>query len=208
MRIQTVLGPIDPSALGPTMMHEHTFFDIETNLGSYDAIVDDEGMLADELGVYAAAGGAGLVDVTPSALGRNPAGLARLARATGLHVVMGGGWYRGEYHTDDVRTLSANQLADVLIREFSDGIGDTGVSPGILGELGTGRGAIRATEERTFPGAARAQRQVGFSISTHTTHYGELALEQVALLRAEGVPVDRIVVGHVGERRGAADVLA
>src|SRR3954451_4429649 len=174
MRIQTVLGPIDPSALGPTMMHEHTFFDIETNLGSYDAIVDDEGMLVDELLVYASAGGSGLVDVTPPALGRNPAGLARLAQATGMHIVMGAGWYRGEYHTDDVRSLSANQLADGLIREFRDGIGETGVSPGILGELGTGRGGIRATEKRAFRAAARAQREVGFSISTHTTHYGEL----------------------------------
>ncbi len=49
---------------------------------------------------------------------------------------------------------------------------------------------------------------MGFSISTHTTHYGELAFEQIRLLREEGVPLDRIVIGHVGERRSAADVLA
>jgi phosphotriesterase-related protein len=208
MPIQTVLGPIHPAALGQTLMHEHTFFDIEVSPGAYDAIVDDEAILADELRAYAAAGGSGLVDLTPPALGRNPAGMARLAAATGLNVVMGAGWYRGEYHPDDVRTHSANELADALVREFRDGVGDTGIRPGILGELGTGRHAIRATEERTFRAAARAQREVGFSISTHTTHYGELALEQIALLRAEGVPVDRIVIGHVGERRGATDVLA
>lgn len=208
MQVQTVLGPIDPASLGPTLMHEHTFFDVELGPGGYDAIVDDEGMLVDELRSFGAAGGSGLVDVTPPALGRNPAGLARLAAATGLNIVMGGGWYRGEYHTDDVRTKSANELADAIVREFRAGVGDTGVKPGIFGELGTGRGAIRATEERAFRAAARAQREVGFSISTHTTHYGELAFEQIRLLGEEGVPVDRIVVGHVGERRGAADVLA
>jgi phosphotriesterase-related protein len=208
VKIQTVLGPIDPAALGPTLMHEHTFFDVETSPGGYDAIVDDDAMLADELSALVRAGGSGLVDLTPPALGRNPAGLARLARATGLHVVMGAGWYRGEYHTEDVRTRSANQLADLLVDEFRDGVGDTGVRPGILGELGTGRGAIRASEERAFRAAARAQREVGFAISTHTTHYGELAFEQIRLLREEGVPIDRIVIGHLGERRGAADVLA
>jgi phosphotriesterase-related protein len=208
MPIQTVLGPIDPASLGPTLMHEHTFFDVETSPGGYDAIVDDESMLREELRLHAGAGGSGLVDLTPPALGRNPAGIARLAAATGLNIVMGAGWYRGEYHTDDVRTRSVNELADALVREFRTGVGETGVRPGILGELGTGRGAIRASEERAFRAAARAQREVGFSISTHTTHYGELAFEQIRLLREEGVPVDRIVIGHVGERRGAADVLA
>jgi phosphotriesterase-related protein len=207
MQIQTVLGPIDPGSLGPTMMHEHTFFDVETAPGGYDAIVDDEGLLI-ELRHYTTAGGSGVVDPTVPAIGRNPEGLARLASASGLNIVMGAGWYRGEYHTDDVRTLSANELADGLVREFRVGVGESGVKPGILGELGTGRGAIRASEERAFRAAARAQREVGFSISTHTTHYGELAFEQIRLLREEGVPVERIVIGHLGERRGAADVLA
>ncbi len=208
MQIQTVLGPIAPEALGPTMMHEHTFFDVETGPGGYDAIVDDEAMLADELRAYTAAGGSGLVDLTVPAIGRNPDGLARLARASGVHIVMGAGWYRHEYHPEEIRACSADQLADMIVREFRGGVGEEGVRPGILGELGTGRRAIRAGEERAFRAAARAQREVGFSISTHTTHYGELALDQVALLRSEGVPVERIVVGHLGERRGAADVLA
>jgi phosphotriesterase-related protein len=208
MMIQTVLGPIDPGSLGPTMMHEHTFFDVETAPGGYDAIVDDETLLVDELRAYAAAGGSGLVDLTVPAIGRNPAGLQRLAEATGLQIIMGAGWYRGEYHTDDVRTRSVNELADGLVREFRQGADGTGVRPGILGELGTGRGAVRASEERAFRAAARAQRELGFTISTHTTHYGELAFEQIRLLREEGVPVERIVIGHLGERRGAADVLA
>jgi phosphotriesterase-related protein len=121
---------------------------------------------------------------------------------------MGAGWYRHEYHPDEIRAKSVNQLADGLIREFRDGVGETGVKPGILGELGTGRHAMTAGEERAFRAAARAQRDVGYSISTHTTHYGELAFDQIRLLRSEGVPVERIVIGHIGERRGAADMLA
>jgi phosphotriesterase-related protein len=48
---------------------------------------------------------------------------------------------------------------------------------------------------------------VGFSISTHTTHYGELAFEQIAVFREEGVLMERVVIGHLGEYAGAADVL-
>ena len=29
MKVHTVLGLVDPATIGPTMMHEHTIFDIE-----------------------------------------------------------------------------------------------------------------------------------------------------------------------------------
>ena len=73
--------------------------------------------------------------------------------------------------------------------------------------MGTDRRYISPREERAFRAVARAQRRIGFSISTHTTHYGDLAFEQIALLREEGVPNERIVIGHVGERFGAKDVM-
>jgi phosphotriesterase-related protein len=42
---------------------------------------------------------------------------------------------------------------------------------------------------------------------THTTHFGELALEQIALLREEGVPADRIVISHLGDRHDTTELL-
>ena len=133
--------------------------------------------------------------------GRNPAGLRRLAEATGLHLIMGAGWYRERVYPREVYERSTNQLADQIVREFADGADGTGVKPGIIGELGTERFHITPAEERVFRAGARAQRATGAAITTHTTHFGDLALEQVALLREEGVPSDRIIVGHVGERR-------
>ena len=47
-----------------------------------------------------------------------------------------------------------------------------------------------------------AQRSTGVAIWTHATNGGDLALEQVELLASEGVPADRIVVSHVGDRIG------
>lgn len=210
MHVHTVRGPIEPDQLGVTLMHEHTFCDLWEWGGrqDYNAIVDDEQLLVDELGCYRTAGGAALVDVTPDGVGRNPTGLQRLAESTGLHLVMGSGWYRERVYPSFVRSLSTNKLADRIVREFGDGVGDSGVRPGIIGELGTERFCITPDEERVFRAAARAQRTVGATISTHTTHFGDLALDQVELLREEGVPPERIVIGHLGERRGAADILA
>jgi phosphotriesterase-related protein len=210
MYIQTVLGPIEPESLGTTMMHEHTFCDLWEWGGrrDYDGIVDDEELLVEELAMYRTAGGAGVVDLTSEGIGRNPAGLRRVAEATGLQIVMGCGWYRERVYPQFVRDLTANALADRLIAELNHGVDGTGVRPGVIGELGTERFQITALEERVFRAAARAQRATGVAISTHTTHFGDLALEQVALLRDEGVAAERIIVGHLGERRNARDVLA
>jgi predicted metal-dependent phosphotriesterase family hydrolase len=209
VKVHTVLGEIDPSELGTTMMHEHTYMDFEPALGNYDAIVNDEQKLVSELRLYREAGGSAIADVTPSHLGRNPRGMARISDASGVHIVMGGGWYRHEYHPDEVANTSTNALAEKLVREFTDGVAGTGIKPGLLGELGTGRGPVMSLgEERAFRAAGRAQREIGFCISTHTTHYGELAFEQIGVLREEGVPDDRIIIGHLGEYVGADDVIA
>lgn len=203
MRIQTVLGPVDPAALGPTMMHEHTFFDIEAVPGSYDAVVSDAGLLAAELTSYREAAGAGaaIVDLTTDTIGRNPAGLADLARRTGVHIVMGAGWYRERVYPPEIATTATNDLAELLVRELVVGVGDTGIRPGFIGEIGTERGVISPAEERVFRAAARASRRTGCPILTHTTHSGELALEQIALLGEEGVPPTRIIISHLGDRR-------
>ena len=210
MPIQTVTGAIAPESLGTTLMHEHTFCDLWEWGGRYEynSIVDDEALLAEELTIYREAGGTALVDVTTMGAGRNPAGLRRLAEATGLHLIMGAGWYRERVYPGEVYELSTNQLADRLIGEFADGADGTGVQPGIIGELGTERFHISPAEERVFRAGARAQRQIGAAITTHTTHFGDLALEQVELLLEEGVRPDRIVIGHVGERRNVQLELA
>ena len=210
MHIQTVTGPIEPEQLGITLMHEHTLVDLWEWGGrmGYDAVVDDERLLADELGLYRDAGGTAVVDVTNIGDGRNPAGLRRLAEATGLHLIMGSGWYRERIYPKYIYERSVNQLADMVIQEFRAGVDGTGVRPGIIGEIGTERFHVTPAEERVFRACARAQRELGATITTHTTHLGELASQQIKLLTEEGVPPERIIIGHVGAHRDAADVLA
>src|SRR5690242_19166317 len=168
---------------------------------SYDNVLDDECLAAQEIRRFRAAGGASVVDCTTVGLRRNPAALARISEETGVHIVMGAGWYREKVYPPCIHEMSTRELAGILVAEIETGAEGTGVRAGIIGEIGTERFHITPAQERVFRAAARARNRTGVSIWTHTTHFGELALEQIALLTEEGVSPERIVISHLGDRR-------
>ncbi|MEW5977686.1 MAG: hypothetical protein AB1898_17975 [Acidobacteriota bacterium] len=203
MIIMTVNGPIAPEEAGFVLSHEHLLCDLWPIVRSYDGILHDENLAATELSRYREAGGRTVVEVSSIGLGRNPQGLRRISKATGVHVVMGSAWYREEVYPACVYELDTNALARKIIEDITLGAEGSDIQAGVIGEIGTERYHITPAQERVFRASARAQRQTGVSIWTHTTHFGELALEQIALLREEGVPSSRIVISHLGDRFGA-----
>jgi phosphotriesterase-related protein len=200
MSIITVQGPITESKLGVTLSHEHLLCDLWKVVKNYSAILDDEELAVAELLHYKSLGGNSVVDATSVGLGRNPLALQRIAKACGLNVIMGSGWYRECTYPPYVLEMDANSLADIIVKDITVGADGTGVRAGMVGEIGTERYHISPAQERVFRASARAQRRTGVSIWTHTTHFGELALDQIALLREEGVPSDRIVISHLGDQ--------
>ena len=64
-----------------------------------------------EVTVFREAGGSVLIAVTPVGVGRNPAGLRRLAEASDLQIVMGAGRYREPAFPREVFELGTNRLA-------------------------------------------------------------------------------------------------
>jgi phosphotriesterase-related protein len=204
----TVRGPIDPADLGVTLSHDHVLLDGWGVFRNYAVIMDDEDTAAAELRLYRAAGGRTVCDPTNGGLGRDPEGLRRVSEAADVHIVMGAGWYREVVYPPSLDLRSTDGIANELVRELTVGVGATGVRPGFIGEIGTERGAISPLEERVFRAAGRAHRRTGCPILTHTTHMGELALEQLALLAEEGVPAERVIVSHLGDRRDQRPLLA
>lgn len=206
-RVMTVAGPVAPEDLGVTLSHDHILFDGWGIRQTYELILDDERIAEEELLAFRAAGGGAICDPTNIGIGRDPEALLRLSRATGVHVLMGAGWYREMVYPDTISSTSTNDLAELLIAEVRDGVDGTGIRPGFIGEIGTERGAISPAEERVFRAAARAHRRTGIPLLTHTTHWGELALEQLDLLAEEGVDLDAVIVSHLGDRRGIDHIL-
>jgi len=199
-KIITVNGIIERKDLGFTLSHEHLVMDFFSYQGSYNDILDDEKMMIWELEHYIRAGGKSLVDCTNIGLKRNPLAIRRIATATNANIIMGSGWYREAVYPAYIRERGPNELADFIVREIELGADGTDVRAGMIGEIGTEKDFISPAQERVFRGSARAQRRTGVSIWTHTTHFGSLALEQISLLQEEGVPTNRIVISHLGDR--------
>jgi predicted metal-dependent phosphotriesterase family hydrolase len=197
--VQTVLGRIDPGQLGWTLPHEHTAIALWhiANRWDYWELRRDEPVIVEELGAFAAAGGSAVVDLTLAGVGRDPAWLARISRATGLHVVMGSGWYRDAYYPAEalIDRRSVDDLADEIAREATIGVGESGIRAGIIGEIGTDKPWLSAREERVHRAAARAARRTGLAITTHAVQ-SAVGLDQLTVFDEEGADLTRVIIGH------------
>jgi phosphotriesterase-related protein len=197
--VQTVLGPIDPATLGFTLPHEHTQIALWQIPARWDywQLTRDEPVILEELAAFRAAGGSGLVDLTVAGVGRDPDWLAGLARSSGLHLVMGCGWYRTAYYPAEalIDRRTVDDLADELVREATEGVGRTGIRPGIIGEIGTDKPWLTALEERVHRAAARAARRTGLAITTHGV-LSPVGLAQLRVFEEEGADPGRVIIGH------------
>jgi len=198
-RVQTVLGPIDPSELGWVLPHEHTAIALWhiPNRWDYWELRRDEAVITEELVAFRTAGGGTLVDLTLDGVGRDAEWLARVARATGLNTVMGAGWYREAYYPAETRVdrRSVDSLADEIVRDAIEGVGAGSIRAGIIGEIGTDKPWLSAREERVHRAAARAARRTGLAITTHSVQ-SRVGLDQLDVFEAEGADPTRVVVGH------------
>ena len=108
------------------------------------------------------------------------------------------------------RGLDADGLADLMVREIVEGIGETGVTCGVIGEIGLtgipkghGRrkvGPMTPEEEKVLRAAARASLRTGVTVSVHLDPIEpRAALPAIDVLAEEGVEPGRIVLGHMDQ---------
>lgn len=191
----TVLGPIPADELGVTLPHEHLLCDLARVTHRREEQLSDLELAVTEVRRFRSAGGATVVDVTNRHLGRDPVALRTISEATGLRIVMGCGWYREPFYDREVFERTTDHLADDIVDEFSRGVGDTGIRPGIIGEIGCDLHYLSPAEERSFRAAARAHQRTGLTITTHALR-APVGLAQLDLLIEEHVDPRRVIVGH------------
>jgi len=197
--VMTVSGPMPPERIGFTLPHEHTSCSPElapTRSEPFDYEADFE-LMVSELRDFRRRGGSCVVDLSSEGLGRDPIRLRTLSSSTNLFIVMGTGWYRESFYPPgaDIDRRSADELAAHIVAEVRDGVDGSGVRPGIIGEIGTDRAWLSPREERVHRAAARAARQTGLAIVTHSLR-SRIGLDQLALFEAEGADPGRVLVGH------------
>jgi len=227
LQAMTVLGPVPGRDLGITLPHEHLlvrvpqFVELDDvtlrarqeepvtmeNLGwvrqywTYNA--DNLRMTSEELAIaevsrFVAAGGSTLIDVTVPGLGRDPAALARIARAARLNIVMACGAYHVKSHPASVHTSSEEQLVDTWVAETRDGVGNTGIRPGII-KVGC-TWPLHPDEAKALRAAAAVQRRTGLAITLHPGRDRAAPAQIARLLADQGADLRRVVMGHLDGR--------
>ncbi|HMM22537.1 MAG TPA: hypothetical protein PKA10_17580 [Selenomonadales bacterium] len=191
---------------GITYAHEHVTVDLSGVKGDIDCRLDCQGETIAEFRRLKALGVANVIDVTNRGMGRNVEYVQQVAARTGIHVVSATGYYKEPFLPEEVYALDEKALADIMIAEILEGIDGTGIRAGIIGEIGASQDRITPAEAKVFAAAARAHRETGRPISTHTT-LGRLGLEQVDLLQRQGVDLAKVIIGHADLSGDAAYVL-
>ena len=189
--LNTVLGLINADQIGGTMSHVHLTINIlcwhQTpdsgvlrglseskitlqNLGlvKRNAMLFKDNLVQDDLDLtirevmeYKLAGGQTLINVDLPGMGRDPLVLQKIARATGLNIVASTGWYIQASHPPEIADKNIEELAEIMIKEITVGIGDTGIKAGNIGEIavsGLPHEPFQPGEEKVLRAASRAQK--------------------------------------------------
>ena len=187
----TVNGAVEPAELGRTLPHEHILVDfIGANSVSKSRYNRDSAAEAVTpfLQDLAEAGGNTLIECTPNYLSRDPILLKQLSESTGLHLLTNTGYYgdeAGKFLPEHVYELSAKELSEIWIKEWTDGIEGTGIKPGFI-KLRIDRFPISETGKKLLHAASLTHKASGLTIGIHTAN-GKTALRQLEILKSHGI---------------------
>jgi len=194
-QINSVLGPIDSSDLGFTLMHEHVMVAASGLSKSYPDLLGpnrEERAIAC-LKKAKAAGINTLLDATTFDLGRDPELLRHVAFESGVNLINVTGWW-----LDVPRFMlgvGANQMADEFIRDINEGFRGTDIKAGMLKCAADFEG-VTPPLETMARAVARAHLQTGVPIMVHSYPTGHVAKRQIEIFREEGVDLTRVKIDH------------
>ena len=204
--VETVRGPVDLAALGPTLMHEHVFVMQPEPLQNYghlwgESYWDEDERVADAVAKLRRLRDGGittLVDPTVLGIGRHIPRIQRINEQVDLNIIVATGVYAFlelpgflSYRDDDV-------ITEIFVREINHGIDDTGVKAAFL-KCAVERHGVTGDNPRILASIAAASNETGAPIMVHTNaaaRTGLLALEELV---GHGVDPGRIVIAHAGD---------
>ncbi len=225
-KVQTVLGTIDPGELGVTLAHEHLLVDLsplrkppkeasarriynstvslETlgHIRHYGALVAENDRLDDietaieEVNLFKQHGGSSIVEATNIGLARDPVGLARIAHASGLNIIMGASYYVDALHPPDMDSRTEDDIVAEIVSDITEGVGDSDIRSGIIGEVGCSW-PLTDNERKVLRASGRAQALTGAPILIHPGR-NELAPEEcLQILGDVGADLGKTVMAHM-----------
>ncbi|MFC0264747.1 phosphotriesterase family protein [Fontibacter flavus] len=200
-KIITVEGDIKPDAMGITLIHEHVLVDfIGADSTGFHRWDKDEvvSFLTPYIEDAKKRGVRTMVECTPSFLGKDPELLKMLSEKTGMQFLTNVGFYgavSGKYLPPYAKEATAEELADIWVKEFVEGIGDTGIKPGFI-KISVNEGAVLSEmDQKLVKAAALTHLQTGLLIVSHTGIW-KTANPQIELLKSMKVDPQNFVWVH------------
>ena len=199
-QIITVTGPIETSALGITLEHEHVLVDFMGAEKVKQPQYDIEQALDTLLPYFIELKNMGvqtIMECTPNYIGRNVLLLEAISRKTGLNILTNTGYYAAankKFLPAHTYTESPEQLAMRWIEEWENGIDGTGIRPGFI-KLGVGKDHLDSTEQKIVTAGALTHLNSGLKIAIHTGG-ADAANDEIDILEQNGVAPKALIVVH------------
>lgn len=192
--VQTVLGTCSSEELGTTLMHEHVLvglpgwqFDSTAPLLNRDEAIGVAVERVQELKSYRVET---IVDPCPTDFGRDAEFIREVSQRSGMRIICSAGLFALPPYQSQ---LDVEHLAEIYIKEATDGIGRTGVKPGIF-KVATQQ-TVTPIEEKNLHAIGKAAKATGLPITTHTDNASQ-GEKQLDVFEQEGVSPKRVVIGH------------
>jgi phosphotriesterase-related protein len=193
--VSTTAGAVDVDNLGFVLPHEHVMICSPEVRAVWPESFDRAAARERCIRRLVAARNAGvntLVDVTTIDFGRDAQFVQEVARAAGLPVVM----CTGLWNVPLVFQYQPLELAlKFFVKEITEGIHGGEIKAGVI-KITSNATQLSPAEDKVFRAAARAHRQTGVPITTHTEAAARCGLDQQRVLADEGVDLRRVIIGH------------
>lgn len=199
--INSVLGAIDASSLGVTLMHEHITWDRSgaesTNKYSVKEVVNT---MLPYLLELKSSGCNTFVDATTLGSGRDIKILVECSKRTGLNILTNiGGWdgsnIEGKFVPILLKGKEIDEIVDIWTSEFLNGIEGTDIKPAYIKIALGDTGVITEFQEKLLRAAARTSIKTKLPIQCHAVPSNS-AVQAVAIVEEENLLLNKFIWVH------------
>jgi predicted metal-dependent phosphotriesterase family hydrolase len=198
--IHTIDGPVEVDQLKFTLTHEH----LMSNFGKAPdeaAHYDDAALLSQVIPYLRKIKSLGInsiLDCTTAYFGRRVDLLKKMADSTGIQIVTNTGFYGAaddRYVPEFAFGATAEEISNVWIEEFEEGIDGSEVRPGFV-KLAFDDGMPSEIDKKLFTAGILTHLNTGLTLAVHTGNNPEAVTAQLELLSQHRVRPDAWVWVH------------
>ncbi|RWR12624.1 phosphotriesterase [Siminovitchia fortis] len=199
--VNTVTGKVNIEDLGCTLVHEHLLLRSEMVTFQFPHLYDEEALYqkaVDGVKAVKAQGVKTICDPTVAGMGRDVRFLERVSQETGMQIITATGIYSFTEIPAHFQNRDIDYMTEALIHDIEVGIQNTSIKAGFLKCAADAEG-ITPDLDKVFRAVARAQKNTGVPIMTHSHPASGNGLKQLEIFIEEGVNPKSIMIGHTGD---------